>query len=57
MPWHLLYFLPLPQGHGAFLNRISMFPPEEHFLAKTGVSFPEKKSGGEGGTLTFTRKI
>jgi hypothetical protein len=19
MPWHFLYFLPLPQGHGAFL--------------------------------------
>jgi hypothetical protein len=26
MPWHLLYFLPLPQGHGAFLPMISMVP-------------------------------
>jgi hypothetical protein len=43
-PQHLLYFLPLPQGHGAFLNRISMVPPEDTFsLARVFNS--HRKSG------------
>ncbi len=30
-PQHLLYFLPLPQGHGAFLTMIFTVPPIWHY--------------------------
>jgi hypothetical protein len=27
VPWHFLYFLPLPQGHGSFLSVAIQFTP------------------------------
>jgi hypothetical protein len=34
LPWHFLYFFPLPQGHGSFLPTFwAMFNDEERELA------------------------
>jgi hypothetical protein len=37
-PWHLLYFLRLPQGQSAFLRRLSMAPPR--YLAGDALQIP-----------------
>ncbi len=47
-PWHLLYFLRLPQGQSAFLRRLSMVPPG--YLAGTLQKFRL------GRVATFTRQ-